>query len=258
MRRPLGLAAALASILILNPAIAQTGLPAGFVYLRDSDPTIAQDIRYAGSDNFVGRPLPGYDAAECVLRREVAEALKRVQADVAKAGLALKVYDCYRPARAVRAMAQWANDGKADGASQRFFPTLRKYSLFAAGYIAAQSAHSGGSAVDLTLTAGASGPSAPFDATAHYGPCSGPRKQRSPDTSIDMGTGFDCFDSKSHTRSPAISAEQRRSRALLVAAMAKQGFKNYFREWWHFVYAVGPPTASQDFPIHPRALTTPR
>src|SRR6266705_3190328 len=123
----------------MQAAAAQRTLPAGLVYLRDLDPTIAQDIRYAGSDNFVGRPLPGYDAAECILRRDAAAALRQVQADLAAAGLALKVYDCYRPTRAVRAMAQWASDGRPGGASKRFFPKLQKDTLFARGYVATRS-----------------------------------------------------------------------------------------------------------------------
>src|SRR5208282_2498122 len=91
-------------ILLLQPAAAAS-LPAGLVYLRDVDPSIVQDMRYAGLDNFTGRALPGYDAAECVLRREAAEALARVQRDLAAQNLGLKVYDCYRPTRAVAAFA---------------------------------------------------------------------------------------------------------------------------------------------------------
>src|SRR6266581_3707137 len=105
------IAATIVLATMVQGAAVQGALPPGFVHLRAIDPTIAQDIRYAGSDNFVGRPLPGYEAAECILRQEVAAALKRVQADLAAAGLSLKVYDCYRPARAVRAMAAWAHDG---------------------------------------------------------------------------------------------------------------------------------------------------
>jgi len=123
-------------------AMAQSALPPGFVYLRDVDPTIVQDIRYAGANNFVGRPLGGYGAAECVLRRDVALALKQVQADLAPTGRGLKVYDCYRPAQAVRTMVQWARDGVPAGASQRFFPRLPKTALFAAGYLASVSRHS--------------------------------------------------------------------------------------------------------------------
>jgi zinc D-Ala-D-Ala dipeptidase len=250
-------AAALALAFSFDQAVAQGALPAGFVYLRDVDPTIVQDIRYAGADNFVGRPLPGYAAAECILRRDVAVALRRVQTDLAGSGLALKVYDCYRPERAVRAMAQWANDGRSGDVGNRFFPRLRKSSLFARGYIAARSAHSTGIAVDLTLIAGSSAIAATSDLAGPYGPCAGPAAKRSPDNSLDMGTGFDCFDLNSHTASAAISTEQMRRRALLVAVMAKRGFKNYHREWWHFAYANGGAAPHYDFPISPRPAKAP-
>jgi D-alanyl-D-alanine dipeptidase len=244
--------AALALALSLGQAAAQDTLPAGFVYLRDVEPSIAQDIRYAGSDNFVGRPLPGYGAAECILRRDAAAALKEVQADLAASGLALKVYDCYRPERAVRAMVRWANDGGAAGATMRFFPRLQKNSLFALGYIAARSQHSTGIAVDLTLIEAPGAHIATFDPAAAYGPCTGPAAERSPDNSLDMGTGYDCFDLNSHTRSSAVGAEHRRRRALLVAAMAKRGFRNYHREWWHFEYARSAPASPHDFPVRAR------
>jgi D-alanyl-D-alanine dipeptidase len=239
--------------LMIDQAVAQ--VPAGFVYLRDIDPTIAQDMRYAGTDNFVGRPLPGYEAPECILRPEVAAALKRVQVDLAASGLSLKVYDCYRPTRAVRAMAAWAHDGRSDNATKRFFPKLQKSSLFALGYIASRSQHSTGLAVDLTLIAASNAPAAAFDPAAAYGPCTGAAAQRSPDNSVDMGTGYDCFDLKSHTASAGISAEQRRWRNTLVEAMRRQGFANYDREWWHFSYARSGRPSQQDFPIRSSAVT---
>jgi D-alanyl-D-alanine dipeptidase len=250
-------AAALTLALSCDQAVAQGALPVGFVYLRDVDPTIVQDIRYAGADNFIGRPLPGYGAAECILRRDVAAALKRVQMDLTGSGLALKVYDCYRPEQAVRAMASWANDGHTGNAGSRFFPRLSKSSLFARGYISAKSAHSAGIAVDLTLIAVPSAAAARFDLAASYGPCTGPAAKRSPDNSLDMGTGFDCFDVNSHTVSAAISAEQRRWRVLLVAVMAKRGFSNYHREWWHFTYANRDPASHYDFPISARPVNMP-
>src|SRR5262249_46428725 len=142
------IAAAIVLAAMVQGAAAQGALPPGFVHLRAIDPTIAQDIRYAGADNFVGRPLPGYEAAECILRRDVAAALKRVQADLAASGLSLKVYDCYRPTRAVRAMVVWVNDGRSEAASKRFFPKLAKSSLLRAGYIASRSRHSAGTTID--------------------------------------------------------------------------------------------------------------
>jgi zinc D-Ala-D-Ala dipeptidase len=158
-----GIAAVIVFAAMVQAAAAQRALPAGFVYLRDVDPTIMQDIRYAGSDNFVGRPLPGYEAAECILRRDVAAALKRVQADLAASGLSLKVYDCYRPTRAVRAMAAWVNDGRSEAATKRFFPKLAKSSLLRAGYIASRSRHSAGTTIDLTLMRAGAAPAAAFD-----------------------------------------------------------------------------------------------
>jgi D-alanyl-D-alanine dipeptidase len=234
-------------------AFAQGALPSGFVYLRDVDPTIVQDIRYAGSDNFVGRPLPGYEAAECILRQEVAAALKRVQADLAAAGSSLKVYDCYRPVRAVRAMAAWAHDGRSDGATKRFYPKLQKSVLFGLGYIASRSQHSTGAAVDLTLIPASNTQVPAYDPTAAYGPCTQAAAQRSPDNSVDMGTGYDCFDLRSHTASAGIGSEPRRWRNTLLEAMRKQGFANYHREWWHFSYANSARASQHDFPIRPTA-----
>ncbi|MEP7032087.1 MAG: M15 family metallopeptidase [Pseudolabrys sp.] len=236
-----------ALMLVAAPAFARDALPPGFVYLRDIDPSIAQDMRYAGPDNFTGAALPGYAAPECVLRREVALALERVKAALAKSNLSLKTYDCYRPARAVAAMARWAR-GRDNGATKRFYPALDKHRLFALGYIAAQSAHSTGVAVDLTIIPSLAPRNATDDARAAYGPCTSP--QRAPDTSLDMGTGFDCFDRKSSTAAPALTPEQKRARDTLLAAMRAQGFKNYFREWWHFTY--GPRGQAYDVPIGPR------
>jgi D-alanyl-D-alanine dipeptidase len=246
------LAAALMSIALVLPAAALVGgLPPGFVYLRDVAPGIVQDMRYAGANNFTGDPLPGYDAAECVLKREAAEALGRVEADLAAQNLGLKVYDCYRPTRAVSAFAHWSHASEPPSApTKRFYPKLDRLRLFSLGYIASHSAHSTGTAVDLTLVPLPTPPAAAFDPHAAYGPCTGPAAARAPDTSLDMGTGFDCFDDKAHTASGAVTAEQMRHRALLVATMRKRGFRNYFREWWHFSFGARPAQA-YDFAIAP-------
>jgi zinc D-Ala-D-Ala dipeptidase len=241
-----------AILLLATPAHAREMLPPGFTYLRDIDSSIAQDIRYATADNFTGHPLPGYGAAECILRRETAGALKRVQADLARENLGLKVYDCYRPARAVRAMADWAHDGKDDETTRRFYPALHKRNLFALGYIAAQSKHSTGTTVDLTLIKLPAASAPRFDPVARYGPCTGPFAKRAPDNSIDMGTGFDCFDTRSYGTSSAIAPEQRRWRTVLNTAMRRHGFANYFREWWHYSFTGAAEPRTYDFAITPR------
>ena len=237
----------LALLLFALPAAAYAGrLPPGFVYLRDVAPSIVQEIRYATPDNFTGRPLPGYEAGECVLRRDVALALARVEQDLAARHFSLKTYDCYRPTRAVRAFWRWSQ-ARGHAGNKRFYPHVPKRDLFARGYIAAHSRHSSGTAVDLTLIALPPRQLPPYDPGSAYGPCPAPPADRAPDDSIDMGTGFDCLDPKSYTASRAITPAEHRRRYMLKAAMTARGFRNYFREWWHYEY--GRPRGYYDFPI---------
>jgi D-alanyl-D-alanine dipeptidase len=237
----------LTAMTLTNPACAQA-LPGGFVFLRDVDPSIVQDIRYAGSNNFVGRPLAGYGAGECVVKRDVGLALKSVQQQLAPRKLSLKMLDCYRPARAVHDMVRWAQNGRETAAERRYNPAFSKKDLFRLGYIAEHSGHSSGAAVDLTLVDLAAGNSASFDSTRAYADCTAPAEARAPEASVDMGTGYDCSDPMAHTAASTITSGQRRWRSLLVAAMASQGFVNYSKEWWHFSRpgAGGP---AYDFPI---------
>lgn len=247
-------AAALATALPGN-ALAQSAgggsaLPAGFVYLRDIEPSIIQDIRYATTNNFAGRRLAGYEAGECVLRREVAAALRRVQQDLKPRGLSLKVFDCYRPRRASRQMLAWAK-GAGTPAQRRYHPRLDKRDLFRLGYIAASSAHSTGSAVDLTLVEPAAGNSAGFDPAASYADCTAAAEKRAPEGSVDMGSGYDCFDAVSHTAAPSITPQQRDWRRTLVSAMRRHGLVNYPKEWWHFSLP-GARRGAHDFPVSRR------
>jgi zinc D-Ala-D-Ala dipeptidase len=218
---------------------ADGALPSGLIHLRAVDPTVLQDIRYATANNFTGAPVVGYGAGECVLTVAAARALALVQADLKREGLALKVYDCYRPPRAVAAFADWAQR-PATELSRDYHPNIDKSRLFDLGYIARQSRHSTGDTVDLTLvTLAPDADVSTVDAAsgrARQGtmPCSGPVDKRAPDSSLDMGTGYDCFDLRSATDSPLVTALQKRRRLKLVRAMAVHGFQNYRREWWHF------------------------
>lgn len=231
------------------------GLPQPLVYLRDVAPTIIQDIRYATANNFTGAPVPGYAAAECILTRQTAAALAMVQADLAMHNLSLMVYDCYRPERAVRAFIRWTREpGAQDAQSQAWHPNVRRSALISLGYIAYASRHSRGDAVDLTMVELPA--AAVTAATAQNGDCTAPAALRAVDSSVDMGTGFDCLDPKSHTASPAVSGDQRRWRDTLVQAMRKHGFHNYAREWWHFTYGGGD-GPSFDVPIGPRPKSDP-
>ena len=226
-------------------------LPAGFVYLRDVDPTIIQDMRYASANNFVGRPLRGYDAAECVVKRDVGARLKSVQEELALQNLSLKMFDCYRPARAVADMVAWSRDGRETPAQKRYNPAFSKADLFRLGYIAERSGHSTGAALDLTLVDLKADNSASFDPGKNYADCTASVNLRAPEGSIDMGTGYDCSDVKSHTSARSITAAQRRWREKLVLVMARRGFVNYSKEWWHFSLP-GAGGHAHDFPIAPR------
>ncbi|CCD94425.1 conserved exported hypothetical protein [Bradyrhizobium sp. ORS 375] len=241
---------ALILLAAIVPACA-AALPFDFVYLRDVDPTILQDIRYAGSNNFVGRPLPGYEAAECVVKRDIARRLQAIQVELRARGLSLKMLDCYRPVRAVAEMLAWSQDGLETTADRRYAPRVAKQDLFRLGYIALRSSHSTGAALDLTLVELSAENSAVFDPAKDYADCTAPAALRAPEGSVDMGTGYDCSDVKAHTAAQDLTPEQRRWRAELVAAMARQGFVNYAKEWWHFSLP-GAGATTYVFPIRPR------
>ena len=253
------IAALLSTLFFLpNPIQANEGetqLPSGFVYLANVAPTILQDMRYATRNNFTGKVLPGYKARQCVLRRDVASALHKVQAAAMAKGYSLKVYDCYRPARAVRAFGVWAANHK-DLSTKDYYPRLPKSQLFGKGYIAKRSTHSIGAAIDLTLVRMPAVLQPVFDPATARKACTSAHIERAPDNSVDMGSGFDCFDRLSHTNSPAINPQARQNRQLLRTLMGQQGFANYSAEWWHYSYKMRSyPRIYRDFPILPIAKT---
>jgi D-alanyl-D-alanine dipeptidase len=137
---------------VTGNAIGSGKLPGDYVYLREIDPTIIQDMRYATADNFTQAVVPGYQAGECVALRMVAEGLKLVQTDLLHRGLSLKVYDCYRPVRAVKSFMEWVSKPEAAG-GERYRPRTERSDLIKLGYISAHSIHSKGAAIDLTLVA---------------------------------------------------------------------------------------------------------
>jgi len=222
-------------------------MPEDFVYLRDVDPSIQQDMRYAGPHNFTGAPVPGYGAAECVLVRQAAEALKKVQAALKPKKLSLRVYDCYRPTQAVDSFVAWAKAPPDPAAKATWYPRLDKAALFP-DYIATRSGHSRGATLDVTVTPiGAADP--PPDGES----CIAPQAAHAPDGSLAMGTTFDCFDIKANTDAPGLTSIEIENRALLGAAMKAQGFANYPFEWWHYTHQPEPyPDTYFDFPIRPR------
>ena len=227
-------------------------LPKGFVYLRDAAPKILQDMRYAGPHNFTGKIVAGYEAPECILTRPAATALARAQQKVAAQGLKLIVWDCYRPQRAVADFVRWAKNADTRTKTE-FYPKTLKSRLFALGYIASHSAHSRGSTVDLGLVPAGLAVVPAWDSTQPLVSCVAPKGARTDDGTIDLGTGFDCFDETAHVRSRAVAAEARANRKNLHDVMVSVGFVGYPREWWHFKLADEPfADRAFDFPVRPR------
>ena len=197
-------------------------------------------------------PVPGYDAPECVLVRQVAEALKAVQADLKAKGFGLLVYDCYRPTTAVAAFVAWAKLPDDLKAKATWYPNLNKSDLFP-DYIATRSGHSRGATLDLTIEPLEASGEAQAGADAKPRACTAPQEGHAPDGSLAMGTSFDCFDVKANTAASGLTEEERNNRAMLVEAMQARGFKNYPMEWWHFTWQPEPyPDTFFDFPIVPR------
>lgn len=221
-----------------------------FVDIKKHIPSIVTDIRYFGPHNFVGERIDGYGAPRCLLTVETADALKRVQSYLKGFSFSLKIYDCYRPQRAVNHFVRWAKDTADTRTREEFYPTVDKSRLFKDGYIAERSGHSRGSTVDLTIVP------VPLPEEESYRPgqelfaCFLPAAERFRDSSIDMGTGFDCFHALAHTASKDARPIQRANRLLLKTLMEREGFVNYQLEWWHFTLKDEPfPNTYFDFVI---------
>lgn len=236
-------------------ATAEPKAPEDFVTLRSVDPTIIQEMRYTTAHNFVGEPVDGYRQPVCILTRPAARALHRAQATLLRQGHSLKVYDCYRPQRAVDHFVRWAKDLRDVRMKAEFHPLVDKSRLFADGYIAVRSGHSRGSTVDLTVVRLPAAPTRPYEPGEALVPCYAPQGERFPDNSLDMGTGYDCFDTLSRTDDPRVRGEQRANRNLLRDTLGAEGFVNLPEEWWHFTYEPEPfPDTYFDFPVSRRSV----
>lgn len=200
--------------------------PSGFVLLSDYVPGILQEIRYFSSYNFIGDRINGYEEPCAILSREAARALESVSEEVNAMGYRLKIFDAYRPARAVRHFELWSIEDLDLRMKPFFYPELEKHELFAKGYIASHSGHSRGSSVDLTLLDMSTG------------------------KELDMGSPFDLFSELSHPSSKAVTEEQHENRMLLQQAMTRNGFLPIDCEWWHFTLEDEPyPDTYFDFPV---------
>jgi D-alanyl-D-alanine dipeptidase len=220
------IAAAVALTLAPVAADAQQQRPASFVDVSTLAPGLMLDMRYLTPNNFIGQPIDGYERPVCYLTREAGAALAAVTRDLEPQGLGIKVFDCYRPQRAVAHFVRWAQNLKDVARKAQHYPEVDKRDLFRDGYIAARSGHSRGSTVDLTLVRTADG------------------------RELDMGTPFDFFSPRAWPSDRSVSTEAQRNRALLSQAMKRRGFRPYEKEWWHFTLNREPfPDTYFDFPV---------
>lgn len=201
----------------------------GFVDVAEAIPGIVATARYAGEDNFVGGPVTGYEADKVMVSKQVATALADVQAELASQGLSLKLFDGYRPQRAVDHFMRWIADAQDTKNKATFYPDVNKADLVRLGYIAEKSGHSRGGSVDLTIVQ--------RDASGNW-------------IELDMGSPWDLFDKRSHAGSKLVDGAAQANREKLANLMIKHGFKPYAEEWWHFTLDPEPyPNTYFDFPI---------
>ena len=200
--------------------------PSGFVLLSDHVPQIVQEIRYFSTYNFIGERIDGYEEPCALLTKEAARALKSVSNEMIVMGYRLKVFGAYRPSCAVRHFVLWGIEDQDIRMKPYFYPDLEKQSLFIEGYIAKNSSHSRGSAVDLTLLDMRTG------------------------KEVDMGSPFDLFSEVSHPDYRGITQEQYENRMLLQKVMVRNGFLPLSCEWWHFSLKDEPyPDTYFEFPV---------
>ena len=216
----------LSLLFILFVSFSMSQVPKGFVDIEKEIPSIVIELRYFGSDNFVGTPIDGYNAPRAYLTKEAAIALKNVQTELATYGLSIKIFDSYRPQTAVNHFIRWARDLNDTINKQRFYPDVDKRNLFKEEYIASRSGHSRGSTLDITLV--------------DLKTCE----------ELDMGSPYDFFGRESWVENPELTAQQRANRMLLQTIMSKHGFRNYPKEWWHFTLRGEPfPETYFDFQV---------
>ena len=203
----------------------------GFVSVAEAIPDVLLDIRYYSSFNFVGERIDGYEEPVAFLTREAAQVLKEVSGDAVKLGLRLKVFDAYRPQKAVDRFMRWADDPADTRMKEYFYPGMDKKDVIPGGYLARHSGHSRGSTVDLTL----------FDMATQQ--------------DLDMGGTFDFFGELSHPDFPGVTAAQHENRMLLQRLMTAHGFRPLTTEWWHFSLENEPwPDTYFTFPVRNGSL----
>jgi D-alanyl-D-alanine dipeptidase len=232
---------------IANTSLAAE-LPKDFVYLKDIEPTIIENLRYFSNENFMGRKIDGYKANRVILTSEAAIALVKIQQELLKNGYSLVIYDAYRPQLAVDFFMKWSKDSNDQVAKEKYYPDINKADVFKLGYVAEKSGHSRGSTVDLSI----------IRIGDSLKPITFQKRQLKngsiipflDDGSVDMSSSFDLFGEASHHDSNLIETEFLARRNYLRGIMKKNGFNDYPEEWWHYTLKNEPfPDTYFDFVV---------
>ncbi|GHS88400.1 D-alanyl-D-alanine dipeptidase [Synergistales bacterium] len=206
--------------------VLKQGAPDDFVYIDEYIEDCVIDVKYWGTDNFVGRPIDGYDRPLVMLGKKAAEACVQAAGILRRRGLLMKIFDGYRPQCAVDDIVQWLSDEWDIRRKPIHYPNVDKKDFLRLGYIMPKSVHSRGNAVDLTLV---------DEKTKHE---------------LDMGTIFDFMDPRSYITTRAITPAQKQNRECLRNAMCASGFAEYLSEWWHYSLVREPhPDSYFNFPV---------
>ena len=209
-----------------SPKVVAQQLPKGFSYIQEKIPTIALELRYYSTNNFIGKPIDAYNKPVGIATTKAVEQLNKVQCELKKMNLGLKIFDAYRPQTAVNHFVKWARDLNDTLQKPLFYPNVEKNVLFKEGYIASKSGHTRGSTIDLTII------------------------NLSTKKELDMGSPYDFFGKESWVSHQELTAKQKENRQLLQRIMLKYNFRNYPQEWWHFTLRNEPfPNTYFDFPI---------
>jgi len=225
-------------VLLLFIGFLQAELPETFVYLTDVDPTIIESVRYATDENFLGRPVPGYEGDRIICTYQAAKQLKKVNKYLKAKGYKLVVYDAYRPQRSVDAFIEWSVDLGDQIAKQYYYPTVDKKDIFDLGFLAQPSSHTRGSAFDVTIIK-IDKNLEPIVYEERY-LLNGEKIYFLNDGTVDMGVSFDLFHEASHHNSNLVSKRCTRMRNFLKNVMEMYGFKAYRKEWWHYTLCGEP------------------
>ena len=196
-------------IIFFLSSLFSNNLPKGFVYIDEVINDVDIDIRYSNDNNFIGKKINGYNQSAAIGTKELALALQEIQNDLKHFGYGVKIFDAYRPQKAVNHFSRWSTNDDVL-MKDLFYPNIEKRDLFKKGYIASRSGHSRGSTIDLTII------------------------NLKTKEELDMGTSYDFFGIESSYDYSGLTYEQNSNRLLLYSVMKKYGFKSLKSEWWHF------------------------